>query len=178
MDLRKRLGELRENKKGSIQDLILMAVVATFFGIIMLISFTVVAEFSDILDDLDSELPGGVPTEAKRSINQLENTYTGIIDNMFVFLIIGLSILAFVLAALVRIHPMFIAFYFLALILVVYLAGILSNIYTGMAANPALIAQANQLTFITLILNFLPLFVGALGTALMFVMYKLWSNSI
>ena len=118
-----------------------------------------------------------IPTEAKTSTQELTNHYAGSMDYGFLLLTIGLGIATLILAALVRIHPVFIPIYFIGLLFVVVLSAVFSNIYQGMAADPQLIAQADQLIFTSHILNYLPLIVGTFGILLMVVMYKLWSIS-
>lgn len=118
-----------------------------------------------------------MPDEAKTSTATLTNHYSGAMDYGFLILAIGLGIATLILAALVRIHPVFIPLYFIGLLFVIILSGVFSNIYQGMAADTNLITYADQLVFTSHILNYLPIIVGTFGILLMVVMYKLWSVS-
>ena len=82
------------------------------------------------------------------------------------------------MAALVKVHPVFIPFYIIGWIIVTFISGIMSNIYQEMAANTQLVTEANQLVFVSHIFEYLPLIVGVFGVILMFVMYKLWRADI
>lgn len=158
------------NKKGSLQDIALIAGVLLFFGIVLLIGFKVTDSFNTQVQGMAS-----IPTEAKTSTQTLTNYYSSTMDYSFLLLAIGLGIATLILAALVRVHPVFIPLYFIGLIFVIILSAVFSNIYQGMAADTNLISYANQLVFTSHILNYLPLIVGTFGIILMVVMYKLWS---
>ena len=160
------------NKKGSILDLVFIISVVLMFGIMMLIGSKVVAEFQGKLNE-----GGGATAEGNAAIDKMESHYSGVLDYSILFLAIGLSIGAFALASMVRIHPIFIPFYLIIMVVLIIIAGAASNIYTEMAANPLLSAQADDLLVISSILTYLPFLIGILATILMVVMYKLWDNS-
>ncbi len=159
-------------KKGSAQDIIFWGVVLVFFGGIMLLGFHMASAF-----DTQISTMSGIPVAATTASAKLTSFYPGIIDNMFLVLVVGMVIAAFALASLVRVHPVFIPFYIMALFLIIVLSAIGSNVYQEMASNSVLIAEANQLLFIGSVLNFLPVLTGVFGTILMIVMYKTWSNA-
>ncbi len=159
-----------KNKKGSLQDIIFAAVVLLFFGIVVLFGYKISTEFDNQIQANDV-----IESHGKAASTKLVSYYPGVIDNTFLFFTVALSVVTLVLAALVRIHPIFIPFYFLGLVIIIFLSGLLSNIYQEMASDTNLISQANDLTFISNILNQLPFIVGIFGMVLMIVMYKLWS---
>ena len=160
------------NKKGSLPDIIFIGVVLTVVAISILFGFKIISEFKTNIDTNDN-----IPTEAKTAVTSLQGNYSGVLDNTFLILLIGMMIAALILASLVRVHPIFIPFFWIALLFVIFICGVLSNIYQEMAATTQLSAQADQLTFITNILEYLPLIVGIFGHVLMIIMYKLWQNS-
>lgn len=161
-----------KDKKGSITDLIMIIGIALFFGMIILIGFKVQSEFNTKIQTM-----GDIDTYGKTASTTLTGHYTGALDNSFLVLVIGLAIIALILAALVRIHPIFIAFYFIALVLIIFLAGVASNIYTEMASNAQLATQANQLVMVHHVMTYLPLIIGIFGTVLMIIMYKSWRTA-
>ena len=164
------------NNKGSIQDLILIAVVLLFAAITILIGFKVMTEINDNLQTSSVLETYDTDSHARTASSTLAGYFPGIIDNSFLLLAIGLAMITLVLAALVRVHPMFIALFFIGLLIVIFVSGVLSNIYQEMAATTQLSSQATQLVFISHILEYLPLFIGIFGFILMAVMYKLWKN--
>lgn len=161
---------IRRNKKGSLQDLIVIGAVLLFFGLILLIGSRVTGEWNDAI-----QARSDIPTEAKTASAAVNAHYGGAMDYGFLLLAIGIGIATLILAALVRIHPVFIPLYFIGLVIVVFLCGIFSNIYQEMAGNSELTAYADTLVFTSHILNYLPFIVGIFGILLMIVMYKLWS---
>ncbi len=162
----------RLHKKGSLQDLILFGVILLFFGMVLLIGFKITSEINNQLQASDF-----ITADGKDAANTLTNYYPTVLDNSFLFLAIGMSIVTLILASLVRIHPIFIPFFIIGLIIVIFVSGIFSNIYQEMAANTELTALADQLTFTSKILTFLPFIVGIIGTLLMIVLYKTWQEN-
>ncbi len=164
--------KLRRNKKGSLQDIIFVAVVILFFAIIILISFKIVSTFNDeiqssgVVDRFDTGNRG------RDAVDTLTGYYPGVIDNTFLFLAIGLGIGALILSALVVIHPIFIALFFIAWVFIIFFCGIFSNIYQEMAASAVLASEASQLVFTSTVLEFLPLIVGVLGILMIILLYK------
>jgi len=165
----RRVGKICLNKKGSLVDIVFIGIVLLFFGMIALIGLTVSSGINDRIQDSNVFNANG-----KVATNQIVKSYTNGMDNAFLFFTIGISLVTLVLAALVRIHPIFIPFFFIGLIFVIIISAILSNIYQEMAADPNLLAAAGELTFITNILSILPMIIGVFGIFLMIVMYKLW----
>lgn len=160
----------KKNKKGSLQDIIVIGAVLLFFGMILLFGSKIMGEFNTKI-----QAHPDIPTEAKTASTTLNGHYSGTLDYGFLLLTVGIGMATLILASLVRIHPVFIPLFFIGLVLVIFLSAIFSNIYQEMAANSALTSFADKLTFTSHILNFLPLIVGIFGILLMIVMYKLWS---
>lgn len=164
---------LRKNKKGSALDLIFIGVILLFFAVVLLVGFKVSSEFNTQVQS-----QAGMPTEARTASSTLVGYYPGVIDNMFLLLSIGLAIAVLILAALVRIHPIFVPLYIISLIFFIFLSGVFSNIYQEMAASPELATEAAQLVITSHILEYLPLIIGIIGTILMVIQYKTWKMNV
>ena len=164
------LRRIRRNKCGSLSDVVLIAAMLLFLSFAILIGFK-------ITDAFNTEVQGmtDMPASAKTASTTLLGHYPGIMDNSFLFISIGLGIVTLILAALVRVHPIFIPFYFIGLGIVIFMSAIFSNIYTEMASNAELVGLANQMTIMTNIMGALPFVVGIFGTLLMVIMYKLYT---
>ena len=156
-----------KSKKGSAPDLILVGIILFVLAIATLIVFKV-------SNSINTEFQAStdLPDRSKTAMASINNMYPGIIDNSFLLLAMGLSIGALVLASLVKVHPAFIAFFIFILLIIVFICGIFTSIYAEMAAHADYTALATQLTFINLIMQYLPIIVGCFGTLLMIVMYK------
>jgi hypothetical protein len=162
---RKRLG-----KKGSLQDIMFIIGVLLFFGMIILFGFRISSAYDDQIQGMSE-----IPDNAKAASSSLTGQYTGILDNVFLLLTIGLAIVSLILAGMVRVHPVFIPIFFIILLITIFVAGVASNIFQSIASNSNMVGYASQLTFTSTVLEYLPLFIGVFGTLLMVVMYKLWS---
>jgi len=167
----KKMRRIKQNKKGSVQDLLLIGVSLFVLSLVVLICFRISTSLNTEFqanDDIDSY--------GKAAHQQITNMYPGIIDNSFIFVTVILSIGALILAALVRVHPIFLPIYIIAWIFVIFMCSIFSNAYQEMAANPDLSALAAQMTFMNQIMTTLPFIVGIVGALLAIVMYKAYRS--
>lgn len=157
----------RMNKKGSVQDVVLIMVVIFVFSLVTIISFKVQNELntkfqaSDQFDD-----------HGKNAMGNINNIYSGVLDNSALFLVVGLSIGAIALAGLVRIHPIFLALFIIVWLIIIFLCAALSNVYQSIAANPSMADVATRLVFTGHIMSLLPWLVAIIGGLIAMVMYK------
>ena len=161
------------NKKGSLIDIIFIGLVLTVFSIVVLVGLKIAGDFETQIDS-NPIFADGI---AREQVELTRVKYTNTIDNTFLILTILLAMAVIAMAALVRIHPMFIPFYFIGWVIVIFVSGIFSNIYQAMAADANLVDTAAELTFINNIMVAIPILVGIIGIVLMIVMYKLYSNA-
>jgi len=164
---------LRKNKKGSLTDLIVIGAVLLAIAVSVLLGYR-------LMDGINDQVGGmaGMPAEATTSATTLTGYFPTVIDISFMLLAIGLGLVTLVLAAMVRVHPVFIPLFIIGLIILLILCGVFSNIYQEMADNEELIEYSDDLTFISHFLTYLPLIVFVFGILLMIVMYKTWSSRI
>lgn len=158
------------DKRGSLGDIMFIVVVALFFSMILLIGYKLADEFNTKIQASDVFETNGKTASAK-----LTGYYPTVLDNGFLFLMIGLCVVAFIMAALVRIHPIFIPLYILAMLFVVILAGVFSNVYQEMSANSELSSISSNLVLVNFVMTYLPIITGVIATLLMIIMYKTWS---
>ena len=161
------------NKKGSVLDLILIGVFCLAFAFSVLIGFKISTEINGVI-----QTNADIPTEGKTAATSLLGDYTSTLDYGFFFFIVGLSIGVLILAALVRVSPIFIPLYIIGLLIVIFLSGVFSNIYQGLADSAEFASLASQLLFIDKTMTFLPWFVAVVGTLLCIVMYKSYQDGM
>lgn len=161
---------LFKSRKGSVMDILFLMIGLLVLGMVMLISYK-------IYDELNTNIQASdvIGAEGKAVSADLDRIYSGTMDNAVLMAVVLTTISIFAFAALVRVHPIFLGVYILALIFLVFLCGVFSNIYQEMAAHPELTAIADNLVFTSHILNYLPLIVGVIGSILAIVMYKLYT---
>jgi len=156
-------------KRASLQDLLFVGVLVLVFAMSVLIGFRLSTDFNTYIQN-DTVMPA----TAKTASTQLLGYFTSSLDNVFLFVLVGLCIVTLAMAALVRVHPIFLVFFVIGLVFVILICAILTNVYEAMASHAELQAQANQLTNISFIMARLPFLVGLFGIILMVVMYKVW----
>ena len=161
----------RRNKRGNLDDLAYIIIVLVFFSMGLLIMGKWTDEFNTRIQANDD-----IPISGKTGVAQINDLYGNVLDNGFLFLTIGLGIVAILFAMLVIVHPIFFIFYFIMLAIVVFVAGAASNIYQTAAEQPELTAMAAKLIWTSHILMYLPFIVGVLGFILAIVMYKNWEQ--
>lgn len=164
--------KLKQSKKGSITDVVLVMVVMLVMSVTLLVVY-------NIYDNLNTRFQASsdLDSQGKAVSNEINDTFSGIIDNSMLFILIGLSLVAFFLAAMVRVHPLFFIFYLIILGVLIVISAAFSNIYEKAAQTGTLSSVASNLTFTTLIMQYLPIIIGVIGTILAIVMYKGWSDS-
>lgn len=165
------------NKRASLADVIMIGVILLVFSMGTLIAFYISNEINTKIAEsgaLDSL--AGAP-KARNAMNQVNNMYPNIVDNSFLFLTIGLAIVAIILAMLVAVHPIFFVFYIVMLLVVIFISGVFSNIYQEMAAVSTLTDVASQLVFTSYVMTYLPFIVGVIGFIIAIVMYKTFQAS-
>lgn len=167
---------LRKNKKGSIQDMIFIATSLLAIAVVVLIVFKISDEINTKIQSNPNIIKYDTDSRGRNSFNQINSMYPGVIDNSFLFLTIGLAIVALAMAGMVRIHPAFFFLFIFILAIIIFLCGVFSNIYQEIAGNDEMLDLSSRLVFITNVMRFLPLIVGTVGILLSIVMYKTFQN--
>ncbi len=164
----------KRNKKASIQDIIYIIVMLVVITVGTLLVYKIHNEIN-----LRFQESGDLTDKGKVAMTQVEGIYTGVLDNTFMLLVVGLCIVAIAMAAMIRVHPVFLVFFIILLVIIVFLAGVFSNIYQKVASNPQMtdandstIFLADRLTFMTYTMRFLPFITGVIGFIMAFIMYK------
>jgi len=162
-----KLRKIKQSKKGSVQDLLYVGVTLFALSMVILICFRISTSLNTEFQASDQIDPYG-----KTAHQQITNLYPGIIDNSFVFVTVILSLGALIMAAMVRIHPIFLPIYLLAWMFIIFLCAVFSNAYQEMAASEDFVALAAQMTFMNQVMTTLPFIIGIVGALLAIVMYK------
>jgi len=161
----------RIGKKGSWLDVGYFVAIIAFFAICLLIGTVLLNGVNNSLQASD-----GMGTEGKALAQKITTKFIATNNSMFLILVIGLFIVSIALAALVRVHPVFIPIFLLALIFLVWISATLSDAYQMMAADPNMAASAAQYNTVALVIGNLPLFTAIVGFIIMIVMYKTWQS--
>lgn len=164
--------DLRRNKKAGLEDIATIMVILLVVGVFFLIG-------GKLMDALNTGLSGSglLTTEGTNAVAEINNLYPTVIDNGFLYLMVGLCLVALILAMMVAIHPVFFVFYIIMLTIIVFISGVLSNIYQEMAADAQLSSIAAKLVWTSHILEYLPFIIGVFGFVLAIVMYRTYQNA-
>jgi len=162
----------KRNKKSSLLDLPMIGVYAFMIALVILIVYKINDEINTKFQASDD-----VTAKGKAAMTEVNNLYSGVLDNSFLLLVVGLCIVALALATMVRIHPVFFVFYVILLLIIIFLCAAFSNVYIKMAQQTEMTALAENLTFITHIMGALPWIVGVFGFVLAIVMYKSYQEA-
>ena len=160
----------RISKKGSLVDLFYFAIVICFFAVAVLIGTKIAVEFQSGIASNPTFVDDA--PDAITYTNDAINNYTYGINSGFLFLTIFFVIATLTLAALVRVHPIFIPIFLIALIFLIFFCGIMTNIYSGVSENSEMTSTAGRYVIMHNIMLALPFIVGIIGIILMVVMYK------
>lgn len=163
---------LGSNKKGALEDVVYILVTLLVVAMMFLIGFKFVNELNTNFQASDV-----VNADGKTASQKINDLYPTVMDNAFLYLTIGLMIVTIVLAMLVVFHPVFFVFYLILLPIVIFIGGVASNIYQEMAANTEIASIANQLTFTSYVLNYLPIILGVFSFILAIIMFKTWQDN-
>jgi len=162
------------NKKGSLVDLFYFVIVLAFFSVAILIGTKIAADFHTGISS-NPTFQNDAP-DAITYTGELVDNYTFSINSAFLFLTVFFIIATLALAALVRIHPIFIPLFLLGLIFLIFFCGIMSNIYATVAESEPMNEVGSSITDRYIIMHnimiALPFIVGIIGIVLMIVMYK------
>jgi len=157
------------NKKASIVDLFFIAIVFAFFSVAVLVGVKIASEFQSKISTSDAFADS---PEAISYTGNAINNYTYAVNSGFLFLTVFFVIATLTLAALVRIHPIFIPIFLIALTFLIFFCGIMSNIYTGVAEQSQMADTVSRFVIMHNIMIALPFIVGIVGIVLMVIMYK------
>lgn len=155
------------DKKGSLDDVLLIMLFLAIAGVLFIMGLAIWTNFDDTIQS--SSL---FPQESKDASTDVKSQFTGTIDGLFIVILGALVMVAIILASLIRVHPVFMPLYILALLGVTVLAGVASNIYIKAAQSDALSTAANSMGIMTFILSKLPILIFIIGIVVMIVLYK------
>jgi hypothetical protein len=161
---------LRRNKKGNLMDwfiIIPMLIIVAVFAVACLLVTNKVKD-SGVFDS---------DTDATSAINQSQSGLLSL-DNMFLFMIIGLSLFTLASAAMVWNHPAFFFISFFLLCIAVTVAGTVSNAYDDFANADTITTTSAHYPKTDFVMDNLPFLVGAMGVAVMVVMYVAYTKGV
>jgi hypothetical protein len=165
---------IKHNKKGSLEDLPYILTVIFFFAVVVLIGVYFLGKLNTQI-----QASSGFNPDSKALVSNIDHKVATTQNNIFIFFAVTIGMVAIILASTVRIHPIFLLFFILGLIVLLIVVGALSQGYQQLTAGPLGDGDgAGRLPFIVAIMNHLPLLIAVIATFMMIIMYRNWSGNI
>ena len=156
-----------KNKRGVI-DLLFIIV-----GLLVVVisCAAIITVFKEFTNEADKELfqYNNETLELKNDMNRTLNAVDYIIATLWIFLIIGASILAYQL----RTAQYFIPIAIIIIVFMVIISALLSNVWHKIQLSDSLTLGINELGFSSFILGYLPIWTLVIGCIIMFITYAL-----
>lgn len=157
------------NKRGDIFQLIFLLVIVFAIAMIGVVFFKITHSFTTTLDD--SGIFSTTPAANKANVMMSGQSRT-VPDEMVFFMFLGSMIALLVAAGRTNFSPTVIFLFILLLLMAVFIAGGLVEIYQGTAQSDSMQPEGSQLTLTNIILSrYTPLIICVLGAIILIIMY-------
>lgn len=163
---------MAHGKRGSIQDIGYVMIAILVISILFLVGYKVMGSINIGLQASDQ-----LTDDGKDAANRITNIFPGAVDNSVLIILICLMVGTIALAAMVRIHPIFIVFFVIFLLVLVIVSASFSNIYINIANAEGMTEYAENMPIMTFTISYLPWIVAIFGIILAIFMYKNYSES-
>jgi len=155
------------NKRGSFEDVPYITMLVVVFAVMLVVGLLVANSINDRF-----QASSDMPTQSKQFAQNTITKFTSANNSMFIIFVVGLIICGIGLALMVRVSPVFIPIFFLAMLFMVWVCGAFKEMYEKMAADSLLGTSAAALPMVGIVMTSLPVIVTVCGTLIMIVMYK------
>jgi len=163
---------MAKNKRGSIQDIAYFIGIVLTISILFLFGYKIMSSVNDGFQASDQ-----INDDGKDSFNRMTNLYPGVMDNSVLLIVAILMIGTLGLAALIRVHPIFIIFFVIFLLALVIVSAICANVYIGIASADGMTQFADNMPIMTFVICYLPWIIAIFGIILAIIMYKNYSEN-
>lgn len=151
------------NKKGNLLDWFVILAIVFMFAVCLLTAYL-------LINTVDSTQIFADSTIAQGAIDNTKSTLLSL-DNLVLFVIVGLSIFVLISSAVVENHPGFFWVGIFLLFIAVTVAGVVSNTFWIFTNSDSLSATAALFPKLTFLMENLPLYILFMGIAGAVVMY-------
>lgn len=164
------------NNKGELSDMFIFLITIFILAIGFFIIIFIVPKITDGLR------AGGLnnSVEGSAAIDNLENNFTGVINNGFLMLFVGLILSTMITSFMVRTHPIFLFLYIFFLAITLILGIYLGNAYYTFEQNPLFTDALQRATFLHAVMNNIveiTLAVGALSMIIVFAKFSTFGGT-
>jgi len=161
--------QLFKTKKGSFLDFFVIPIFAFIAVVFLIVSFMTIHYINQ--SGLFTTDPA-----AQTAVNQGEQSLLNM-DNMLLFVIIGLSLYVLIGAYFSTNHPAFFIFGVILLAVAVTIAAVLSDAYGTLTGNAEVASQIGGFVKIAFLMNKLPIYLAFMGFVTSICMYAGYSKN-
>ena len=161
-----------ESKKGQLTDMMIFVITIFILAVGLFIIMFVIPSITSGLRTagLNNSISGA------SAITSLDNFGTGVINNGFLMLFVGLIISMMITSFMVRTHPIFLFLYIFFLAISILLAFYLGNAYNQLVTNPIFSGMVNTATFSNYILGHIAEITLGVGAVSMIIVFSKFST--
>ncbi len=160
--------KLRKSKRGSVLDLLLIPALLFMIVVFLIVSFMV---FSKV----NSTNIFSTNAQADKAMDDANQTFLNM-DNMIMFVLVGLSLFTIISGFLFGSHPVMFFFSIFFLIISIITAAALSNAYDTFDAQSQISTYSDQFPKVSFIMSKLPFYMVFMGFATLIAMYAGWNK--
>ena len=156
----------KQNKKGILfLEILLVFILIFVFVIVALIATNAYSQFNAEVNQSTDMSP------MAKNISNTANESFQVLDNISVFLLVGLSVAIVFFSFLIKVHPIFLFINILLMPVTLIVTIAFSNAYELMVASDALAATSAQMPTMLIMMSKLPYFAVVFSLIVMVVMY-------
>lgn len=157
---------LLKNKRGTMEDVIFIAIIAAVFAIFILVMAYITPQISDKLRGTEIN-----NSAAARTALDYSDTFAARLNSVFLIVFVGLIMGMLVSAFLIEAHPIFIPIFIFFLGFAVVAGVVMSNVYESFSDSTEFAATAAQNTYVTAILDNYVLIIIVVGVLSMILTF-------
>jgi len=151
-------------KKGNVLDIFYLIVFVTVFGIISILSYTILTEMKPSLD-------AHATNDVSRNVTENATRAVASFDYILILIIVGMFIATVIGAYFIDSHPVFFVASLLLLILLMVLVPVFSNVFDRFKANAAVSTAAAEFTVTTAFMDKLPMYFFIMCCVVLIALY-------
>jgi small-conductance mechanosensitive channel len=156
----------RLNKKGNVNDLFFYAVIFFVLVVFIIGAFVGFSKMKPAL--LKSEI---YTPEGEAALDKVNDVFIGF-DTLLVILLIMFSIVMFISAFLIRVHPVFAIVAVISFIFVVLLSMIIANVYSQLQENEDIKEITDQYPKTSHVMDKYPYFIVVIGLIFLIILFS------
>ena len=156
------------NKQGDLQSIIIMIVVVVVMAIIVIIFSKAFLDITDRFKDFDKFSNTTIET-----IESVEEKTIPLLDFLIFFSLISLMIALIISSIYIRVHPALTIIFIVGIVVAVFLAAQLANVFAEISETEELASTAAQFSLTNIILGeYFPLIVLITGIIVIVILYS------